>query len=348
MKQLDQLVITIGVVIFSIFSLPQAFATASVTLDHVSSGALLIKTDKPGHYTRSVTQNTDVAMQIRGPVARAVVTQTFLNPGDDWAEAIYAFPLPEDAAVDHLNMKIGDRVIEGQIKEKQQAKKIYTQAKRDGKRAALVEQHRPNLFTTSVANIPPAGKVVITIEYQQPLKWQDQRFSIRYPMAITPRYTPGSEQPATTRIESSAQLSNGWSILPGEIPNIVPLTPESEDHQAGNQVSLRITLDAGFPLSELTSRYHKVNIKKLGEGRRQIALEQEQVRADRDFVLEWIPQASHQPKGAFFTETTESGHYGLLMVMPPRSASQIPYTPRELIFVIDTSGSMGGESIRQA
>ncbi|MGD2119606.1 MAG: marine proteobacterial sortase target protein [Chromatiales bacterium] len=323
-----------------------------VSLAEVSQGSLLFNRSTPGRYRLAVSQQTEVEMHISGPIVRARVMQTFNNPNNDWAEAIYAFPLPEDAAVDHLRMQVGERIIEGQIKERQQARRIYTKAKQQGRRSALVEQHRPNLFTTSVANIEPLGQVTVSIEYQQPLHWSKQGFSLRFPMAITPRYKPAdADLPPTQRLESSTALDGGWAILPGEIPNSVPLPVQEEFNpqpDAGNRIRMSIQLDAGFPLAEVNSLYHAVDIENQGQGKRLINLSQVDNKMDRDFVLQWRPQQGSQPQAAFFSEKTDSGHYGLLMLMPPDFTSPEQQSQREIIFIIDTSGSMGGESIRQA
>ena len=114
-----------------------------------------------------IALDTKVQMDITGNINRVTVEQSFTNPSNDWAEGVYVFPLPEDSAVDQLRMYIDDRVIEGQIHEKKAAKKIYEKAKKEGKSASLVEQQRPNIFTTSVANIAPGGTITIAIEYQQ-------------------------------------------------------------------------------------------------------------------------------------------------------------------------------------
>jgi Ca-activated chloride channel family protein len=144
-----------------------------LTLNEVTQGTLLLKTNQPGLYTAAPTQRTDVEIQVTGPVIRAHVSQLFENPTAEWAEAIYAFPLPEEAAVDHMSMQVGDRLIEGVIKEKVEARKTYETAKKQGKRTALIEQHRPNLFTTSVANIPPNGSIEVRIEYQDLVTWHE-------------------------------------------------------------------------------------------------------------------------------------------------------------------------------
>ena len=118
------------------------------------------------------------------------MTQKFLNPSDAWVEGIYVFPLPDTAAVDQLKMKIGDRIIEGKIKPREEARQIYEAAKQEGKKASLLEQQRPNLFTNAVANIGPKDSVTIQIEYQQTIPRKDEEFSLRVPLVVAPRYNP--------------------------------------------------------------------------------------------------------------------------------------------------------------
>jgi Ca-activated chloride channel family protein len=319
---------------------------AAMTLDEVAAGTLLMKTEQSGKFLSLPLQQTDVEMTITGPIARSVLTQTFSNPTAQWLEAVYAFPLPENAAVDHMDLLVGERIIQGQIKEKQEAERVYTQAKQQGKKTALVQQHRPNLFTTSVANIPPGGEIRVRLEYQQQLTWRDQQFSVRFPMAITPRYMPADYMPATQRIEIQQQVAGGWSILPGEIPNVISLDndqQESVTEEVGN-TTIAITLNAGFPLSEVSSRYHEITRNNNSDGTVKIDLKEGAIRPDRDFELVWKPEVKYQPKAAFFTEE----EHGLLMVMPPELNNPLTETARETLFIIDTSGSMGGASIRQA
>src|SRR5438876_771816 len=135
---------------------------------------------------------TDVDLRVTGPVARAIVRQQFVNPTSDWVEGVYVFPLPEDAAVDHLRLHVGDRVLEGVIRERAAAKATYERTKREGRRTGLVEQERANIFTTSVANIAPGASVAVEIEYQQTLRWDDGRYRLRVPLVVGPRYIPGA------------------------------------------------------------------------------------------------------------------------------------------------------------
>ena len=165
----------------------------TVKKNDVRDGSLLFKTETPGRYIKAPSVKTDVDINIAGPVIRTTLSQTFQNDSDEWAEGIYVFPLPENAAVDRLRMVIGGRLIEGQIKEKQAAKKIYETAKREGRKASLVEQERPNIFTASVANIGPRESVSIQIEYQDTAEIKNGVASMVFPMTVAPRFSPEPE-----------------------------------------------------------------------------------------------------------------------------------------------------------
>lgn len=280
---------------------------------------------------------TEVDIDVTGQIARTVVSQHFKNPTSEWSEGIYLFPLPPDAAVDQMRMKIGDRLVEGKVKEKQEAKATYQKARSDGKRAALVEQDRPNLFTTSVANIPPNGEITVRIEYQQSLAWRDGRFSLHFPMAVTPRYAP--LKPPTQELNETVNLVDGWLILPGERPHQLMADTRGNEQRARIQVQLK----PGFEIENIESTSHNLVQTETGDGYR-LALANPSIPADRDFILEWYPLMSNAPQASFFSETTEQGNYGLLSLMPP-SMIDWALPPREVTFVIDTSGSMAGESI---
>lgn len=180
------------------FAYPQTQTTrpADVGLTDVHQGSLLFRTDKRGVFHIAPTVDTDVEMTVSGMVVRSKVKQTFKNPDDIWVEGVYVFPLPDNAAVDHMRMIIGERVIEGEIQEREEAKKTYTKAKQEGKKAALMDQERPNVFTNAVANIGPYESVTIEIEYQQTVQYQQQqgegKFELRFPLTMTPRYIPGT------------------------------------------------------------------------------------------------------------------------------------------------------------
>src|SRR5262249_44954661 len=141
-------------------------------------------------YVEAPLAATDVDLVVSGPTARARVTQIFHNPTDGWVEAVYVYPLPAGGAVDTLKMVIGERIIVGDIKDRKAAREIYEQAKAEGRKASLIEQERPNIFTNSVANIGPHEAVVVQIEYQEPVRQSGNEFSLRLPLVVAPRYSP--------------------------------------------------------------------------------------------------------------------------------------------------------------
>jgi Ca-activated chloride channel homolog len=333
-----------------IFVLAASAARAEVAGDargrteRVTEGTLFWRTAEQGTLVPAPTLKTDVNIVVTGIVARARVRQEFTNPSHAWAEGIYVFPLPEDAAVDHLRMKVGDRLIEGVIQERSTAKAQYEQAKQRGKRASLVEQERPNVFTTSVANIAPGAAITIEIEYQQAVRYDAGQFRLRFPMVVGPRYIPGVP---------AARASGGTDRSPdtAEVPDALRITPPVEHPSRGplNPVSLTVELDPGAPLARLTASYQAIHTTPLADGRYRIELAQGTVPADRDFELVWQPHAEATPIATLFTERKGAETFAVLMVTPPTSAALDGLRlPREVIFVIDNSGSMHGASIDQA
>jgi len=287
---------------------------------------------------------TDVAIDVSGVVARTRVTQRFVNPGDDWREGVYVFPLPETAAVDHLEMHVGERRIEGQIRERGEARRSYEQAKREGRKAALVEQERPNLFTTSVAPIGPGETVVVAIEYQEVLRFDEGAFALRVPLAVTPRYIPGAPLPAT------GDGGTGFAPPTDAVPDADRITPPVVHPSTGkvHPVTIRVAIDAGFPLARLASEYHPVDIEEAAGHRYQVRLRDGPVPADRDFSLRWVPDVGAAPGAAVFVEPGRGCTYALAMVVPSVPADGTPRRAREVTLIVDTSGSMAGTSIDQA
>ena len=291
-------------------------------------------------YTTATLLNTHVDMDISGMVARVSVRQEFRNEGSEWVEGIYVFPLPDKAAVDRMRLHVGERFIEGEIQEKEQAKKTYEQAKQAGKKASLVQQQRANLFTTSVANVAPGELVVVEIEYLEDIRYEDGRFSIRFPMTLTPRYISGQALPD--------RLGSGWSADTDRVPDASSITPPMVTNSRGHKITLEANVNAGVPLEVIASRYHPVSVSEDG-GLYSVRLSGAQIAMDHDFELVWRPVPSAAPRAMAFTESIGGKPYHLLMVMPPDDQQAPPLTmPREVIFIVDTSGSMHGVSISQA
>jgi Ca-activated chloride channel family protein len=317
-------------------------AGEAIEMEQVGQGTLFYRGAHDGQYRTAPVLSTEVDMRVTGFVNRAHIVQTFTNDSSDWVEGVYVFPLPENAAVDHMQMRIGERVIKGKIKERAEAKKIYQQARAQGKRSSLLEQERPNMFTTSVANIGPGEQIKIEIEFQQTLRYDQGQFHLRFPLAITPRYIPGS------KVASSPGHVNASALPTDQVADADRITPIVALGKKVNPVSLHIELDAGFPLETLTSPYHATEHKAHGPGQYTITLSSGSVPADRDFELKWKPELGFAPKAALFREQVGNENYYLLMMLPPSQERKTHVLPREVIYVIDTSGSMGGVSIRQA
>ena len=300
-------------------------ASSANAAEEVRTGGLHFKTSAGS--IAAPLLGTDVEIRVTGHVARASVRQNFRNPHADWYEGVYTFPLPENAAVDHLRMRIGERVVEGEIRERQTAKASYEQAKTEGRRATLVEQERPNIFTTSVANIGPGETVEVEIEYQQTLRYDQGRYALRFPMVVGPRYVPKG-------VEDAARI----------VPAVL-----QQDESTGpiNPVTLRVALDTGTPVGVIASPYHPIEVTRENGTKHRIALAGTNY-ANKDFDLAWTLAPGRTPAAALFTEKKGERHYGLLMVVPPAPEQRGPAVPREAIFVIDTSGSMQGASIAQA
>ncbi len=304
------------------------------------AGSLFFRTS-PVEYSPATRLATDVDIDVTGIVARVSVEQRFRNDSDEWVEGAYVFPLPDDAAVDGLVMRIGERRIEGEIAEREQARQTYEAAREGGRHASLVEQERPNLFTTSVANIAPGQEIVIEIAYVETVAYDDGRFSLRFPMTLTPRYVPGAPLDTAT--------GAGFAFDTARVPDASRITPPVLDPASGaaNRASVNVRIDAGLPLTAVVSPSHDVLVNR-DAGTRAYRLSAAEVVMDRDLRVEWRPAAGREPRAVAFAEAGADESHVLLMFVPPDSAELERAGPRELVLVVDTSGSMGGRSIRQA
>ena len=323
---------------------PLAARSGSLAAADARGGALRLSAAGDTPAVAAPLVATDVRIEVAGIVARTTVTQRFVNPTPVWREGVYLFPLPDKAAVDHLRVETDGRVIEGQVRERAAAKRAYEQAKSEGRQAGLVEQERPNLFTTSVAQLPPDAEVVVTIEFQETLRYDSGTFRLRFPLAVTPRYVPGElvAAPETAgaidAIATDVVPDAGRVAAPFAIPG---------DGQAA-PVTFAVTIDAGFPLAAVESTSHSIDVGKLPDGRTLVELADGVVPADRDLELAWKPAVGAEPGAAVFTEQSNGRTHALVMVLPPSVDATGPVVPREATFVVDTSGSMSGVSIVQA
>lgn len=301
--------------------------------DAIGSGTLLLQGKGVAEAMPAVRLGTDMDVTVSGQIARVRVTQAFRNTSASWMEATYLYPLPESGAVDSLKMVVGQRVIVGRIKRRVEARDIYEKAKAEGKKAGLVEQERPNMFRNSVANVGPGETVLIQIEYQAPVRQQGGEFSLRLPLVVGPRYVPPQSMADATAVADAGAVT-------------APLA----DPKLGNSlnpVSIAVHLAPGFAPANLISPYHKVSISDDGPQARTIRLADGSVPADRDFELRWR-SATADPVLGVWHQKQDGKHYVMAAITPPTADAIGPVPPREMIFVIDNSGSMAGDSMAEA
>lgn len=279
-------------------------------------------------------RKTKVTGEVSGFVAQVTVQQFFANSTDHRIEAIYKFPLPANAAVHESAIRIGDRIVLAEIQEKKAAKKTYEKAKAAGKRTALLEQERPNLFTQSVANIGPGEEIVVVIRYVQELDYDDGRYTFTFPMTVGPRYVPG--QPTGKQGTGSARDTD-------EVPDASRITPPvlPPGLRSGHDIELEVQVDAGFVIREIASTSHDVFLDWEGANGAKATLTPGDRIPNKDFVLHYST-VGEDVETALLTHKTGEAGYFLLMVQPPSETRGEEAVPKELVFVLDCSGSMHG------
>jgi len=311
----------------------------SINLDEVESGQLLMRAGD--ELSSAILLSTDIKVSVAGSSSRTIVSQRFINTGETWAEGVYVFPIGQNAAVDTLKLRIGDRFIEGIIKEKQEAKVIYKEAKAEGKKTALIEQQKPNLFTNKIANIGPGEIVVVQIEFHSKLLPKDGSWELRLPLVSAPRFDIDAIE---EKIEFGNSGFSDQSMNTDYNENIdIKVLEQTE---LFNPVEISIDLNTGFELNSLKSSFHKVDIDKLSNGHHRISL-LGPISSDRDFVLRWTA-VDKDTQTSLFKET-QAGQDHLLLTLNPPLTNKNKHSPdREIIFIQDISGSMGGQPIRQS
>lgn len=337
-------------VFLALLALLVAVCSASA-LPAPSSGSLILRGPDAAAPVEAPRLGTDIRIDVSGPTARTVVTQAFRNTTASWVEGTYLYPLPEDSAVDTMKLVIGDRVIVADIRERAAARRLYAEARAAGRTAALTEQERPNVFTNAVANIGPGETVLVRIEYQQPVALSGSTRSLRLPLVVAPRYNPappavGLVSAAHESHESHESHETASDPVPDRKRITAPVLDPSEAAPV-NPVSITVHLQAGFPLGTLRSATHPLRIEETGVESRRVTLADGIVPADRDFELTWEPVPSREPCVGLFRETVAGRTYLLATVTPPEAGADASQ-PRDVVFVIDNSGSMAGASMRQA
>lgn len=314
-----------------------------------TTGGLLLLDDSGAPVGACPLKHTDVRAEIIGFVARTTVRQIFENDTGRKIEAVYTFPLPQNAAVDAMVLEVGPRRIVGEIRERAEARAIYEAAVKAGHVAALLDQERPNIFTQAVANIEPGATITIEVRFAEMLKFDEGFFEWVFPMVVGPRYIPGggSALAPGQRGTDTPQVPDGSKITP-------PVTPKGT--RAGHDIAVQVTIDAGQPIYDLSSTQHEIDVvdAKHSAGaaddtphRVTIRLRNEAEIPNRDFILRYR-LATDEIGDAFLVHEDEHGRFFTLVLQPPQRVAPAQRVPRELIFVLDTSGSMHGYPIEKS
>ena len=303
------------------------------------SGNLLAFSSGNKALGKCALKHTDVTANVSGYVARVKVKQTFENPYSQKIEAVYTFPLSQTGAVDSMVMKVGKRTIKGNIKKREEAKQIYEDAKNAGYAASLLEQERPNIFTQSVANIMPGEAIEITLEYVDVLPYESGKYTFAFPTVVGPRFNPGQPigKSGTGFAQDTDQVKDASRIT----PNVAP-----KGERAGHDISIQVKIDAGMEIQNINSALHDVTATGVGHNRAFITLKDEATIPNKDFVLSWQVAGNAIKSGCLTHKEGTEGFFNLIM-LPPKRVTAAEIAPKEMIFLIDCSGSQSGAPMQK-
>ena len=280
-------------------------------------------------------KHTAVKAKINGNLSRVEVSQSFENPFDKPLEAIYIFPLPDEAAVDEMEIKIGSSIIKGNIKKREEAVAIYEQAKKQGRTAGLLEQERDNIFTQSLANIKPGEQIDVTIRYSDSLKFVGGDYEFVFPMVVGPRYIPG------TPIDDNGDTDT--------VPDASRITPPiiPQGMRSGHDISLVLEIDAGLPVSKVDSPSHQLEIEEIEENQIiRIKLAEEDNIPNKDFILRY-QVSTEATQSTVITQTDNRGGHFAVYLIPALQYQTDDIIPKDVVFLVDTSGSQSGPPLQQ-
>ena len=364
MKRWNRITALLSTLIVISISNGTAFSETSIIPmeQEVTQGALRVEVDE--QIVECPLKHTDVKANISGFIARVTVTQTFHNPYSEKIEAVYVFPLPHTAAIDNMTMTVGDRRIVGLIKRSAEAQAIYEAAIQQGKTASLLEQERPNIFTQSVGNIQPKDEVRIEISYVDVLDYDMGTYEFHFPMVVGPRYIPGTptskmpklpdelegkvgelEVPLDAPLEGADPSGTGVAPDTDRVPDASRITPPvlKPGYRTAHDISLSVSLDAGVPIQDIKIINHKAEVDRVDLSGATAAISPADSIPNKDFVMKYAV-VGEKPEMAVLAHSNEPEQgYFMLMIQPKLDAELVEAPPREIVFLVDVSGSMSGE-----
>ncbi len=325
------------ILLLAVVALVLAAGPLSAGDDGVTEGALRYVDPESGEVRGLPLEHTDVLARVSGTVSEVTVTQRFSNPLSTRLEAVYVFPLPDRAAIDDMSIRVGERLIRGEIHRREEARRIYDDAVARGNLAGLLDQERPNIFTQRIANMRPGEAVEVVIHYVEDLHYDHGTWRLVFPTVVGPRYIPGAPIGAT---------GHGWSPDTDRVPDASRITPPvlRPGERSGHDLAIRVELAPGFAIRELGSSSHRIVTDRHGRDRAVIELAPRDRIPNKDFVLTWST-ASDAVEPTVLAHRVDDLGYLTLILQPPAEPRAEQVVPREVVFVIDSSGSMSGEPI---
>ncbi|MEG4456268.1 VIT domain-containing protein [Microcoleus sp. N9_A1] len=287
-------------------------------------GGLFVKTQDTATEQVFLLKKTEVKAKIAGNISRVEVVQKFENPFPESLEAVYVFPLPDEAAVDDMEIKIGDRIIKGDIKRRDEALEIYQKARQQGRTAGLLEQERSNIFTQSLANIKPGEKIEVTIRYTESLKFAGGDYEFVFPTVVGPRYV-------------SQNTTDADRINP---PVLTPGT------RSGHDIAISVEIDAGVAIGNVRSTSHQITTDRSGNIVR-VKLAESDTIPNKDLILRYRV-AGENTQATVLTQSDQRGGHFATYLIPAFNYKTNEIVPKDVVFLMDTSGSQQGEPLAKS
>jgi Ca-activated chloride channel family protein len=289
--------------------------------------------------------HTEVHAKVTGNLARVEVTQTFENPFTSTLDAVYIFPLPDEAAVDDMLICIGDRRIQGQIKKREEAQQLYEQAKQQGRTAGLLEQERDNIFTQSLANIQPGESIQVVIRYTDCLKFEAAYYEFVFPMVVGPRYIPGTPIAAQSVSAGSAiapMTSNqDTDAVPDASRLNAPILPPGM--RSRHDISVTLEINAGVVVQDVRSPSHPIQVTTEGQITR-VTLAGGATIPNQDLIVRYQVSGDRTHTTVLTQADNRGGHVALYLI-PAVHYQPDQLLPKDVVFLIDTSGSQMGDPL---
>ncbi len=350
-RRVSAILLSLALGTWSSFTLPQVSKALGIDAGSIgatggmldcSDSGVLVATAGPGKRLGTCPlKHTDVQASVSGYVARVTVKQQFHNPFKQKIEAVYTFPMPDDAAVDEMTMRIGNRVIKGTIKKKDDARQTYETARAQGQVASLLDQERPNIFTQSVANIEPGQNIDIEIHYVNILKYENGSFSFVFPTVVGPRFIPGHT--------NDGRSGTGTAYDTESVPDASKISPimKQEGERAGHDISINLDINAGVPIQTVASKLHEIDLTRPTANTAHVSLKNKDKIPNKDFIATWNVAADSIQSG-YLTHKKGNEGFFTLMLIPPKKVTPSTVQPKEMVFLLDCSGSQRGLPIEKA